>query len=144
MGRPRDAAASREALLRAAQNLFGQQGFEGTTIRDALEKSKHAMYFRHPVQLSDQVNFRSTGIREACFHPSGGQRAKKTFCSVHRRGCFILSPHAVENTSSRQENLRELHRSQLYRECLQTPEPKVCRPFDRLSQAHLREALDDS
>jgi AcrR family transcriptional regulator len=33
-GRPRDAAASKEALLRAAQSLFGQRGFEGTTIRD--------------------------------------------------------------------------------------------------------------
>jgi AcrR family transcriptional regulator len=33
-GRPRDAAASKQALLRAAQSLFGQRGFEGTTIRD--------------------------------------------------------------------------------------------------------------
>jgi AcrR family transcriptional regulator len=32
--RPRDAAASKQALLRAAQSLFGQRGFEGTTIRD--------------------------------------------------------------------------------------------------------------
>jgi AcrR family transcriptional regulator len=33
-GRPRDAAASRQALLDAAQDLFGQNGFEGTTIRE--------------------------------------------------------------------------------------------------------------
>src|SRR5580692_10947040 len=39
VGRPRDAAASREALLRAAQNLFGQQGFEGTTIREIGEQA---------------------------------------------------------------------------------------------------------
>ena len=32
--RSRDAAASKEALLKAAQRLFGQQGFEGTTIRE--------------------------------------------------------------------------------------------------------------
>jgi AcrR family transcriptional regulator len=32
--RPRDAAATREALLAAAQSLFGEKGFEGTTIRD--------------------------------------------------------------------------------------------------------------
>jgi AcrR family transcriptional regulator len=32
-GRSRDAAASRDALLRAAQTLFGQHGFERTTIR---------------------------------------------------------------------------------------------------------------
>jgi AcrR family transcriptional regulator len=32
--RPRDAAASKQALLGAAQSLFGQRGFEGTTIRD--------------------------------------------------------------------------------------------------------------
>jgi AcrR family transcriptional regulator len=32
--RPRDAAASKVALLRAAQALFGQQGFEGTTTRE--------------------------------------------------------------------------------------------------------------
>ena len=32
--RPRDAAASKRALLGAAQSLFGQRGFEATTIRD--------------------------------------------------------------------------------------------------------------
>jgi AcrR family transcriptional regulator len=32
--RGRDAAATRQALLEAAQRLFGQRGFEGTTIRD--------------------------------------------------------------------------------------------------------------
>jgi AcrR family transcriptional regulator len=38
-GRSRDAAASRDALLRAAQTLFGQQGFESTTIREIGEKA---------------------------------------------------------------------------------------------------------
>jgi AcrR family transcriptional regulator len=38
-GRPRDAAASKDALLQAAQTLFGQQGFEGTTIRDIGEEA---------------------------------------------------------------------------------------------------------
>jgi AcrR family transcriptional regulator len=38
-GRPRDAAASRQALLAAAQSLFGQQGFEGTTIREIGEQA---------------------------------------------------------------------------------------------------------
>ena len=33
-GRSRDAAASKDALLGAAQTLFGHQGFEGTTIRE--------------------------------------------------------------------------------------------------------------
>ena len=37
--RPRDAAASKDALLRAAQTLFGQQGFEGTTIREIGERA---------------------------------------------------------------------------------------------------------
>lgn len=32
--RPRDSAASRQALLAAARALFGQRGFEGTTLRD--------------------------------------------------------------------------------------------------------------
>jgi AcrR family transcriptional regulator len=32
--RPRNAAASRRALLEAAQSLFGQKGFEQTTIRE--------------------------------------------------------------------------------------------------------------
>jgi AcrR family transcriptional regulator len=32
--RSRDSAASRDALLRAAQTLFGRQGFERTTIRE--------------------------------------------------------------------------------------------------------------
>src|SRR5271168_4661618 len=34
VARPRDAAASRQALLLAAQALFGQNGFESTTIRE--------------------------------------------------------------------------------------------------------------
>jgi AcrR family transcriptional regulator len=38
-GRSRDAAASKDALLRAAQTLFGQQGFEGTTIREIGEQA---------------------------------------------------------------------------------------------------------
>ena len=38
-GRSRDAAASREALLQAARTLFGQQGFEGTTIREIGERA---------------------------------------------------------------------------------------------------------
>jgi len=38
-GRSRDAAASRDALLRAAQTLFGQQGFESTTIREIGEQA---------------------------------------------------------------------------------------------------------
>jgi AcrR family transcriptional regulator len=35
----RDAAASRDALLRAAQTLFGRQGFERTTIREIGEQA---------------------------------------------------------------------------------------------------------
>src|SRR6202042_3088939 len=38
-GRPRDAAASKDALLQAARTLFGQQGFEGTTIREIGERA---------------------------------------------------------------------------------------------------------
>src|SRR5271170_2265833 len=38
-GRPRDAAASKDALLQAAQTLFGQHGFEGTTIREIGERA---------------------------------------------------------------------------------------------------------
>ena len=38
-GRPRDAAASKDALLGAAQTLFGQGGFEGTTIREIGESA---------------------------------------------------------------------------------------------------------
>ncbi len=37
--RPRDAAASRAALLAAAQELFGQAGFERTTIREIGERA---------------------------------------------------------------------------------------------------------
>ncbi len=37
--RPRDAAASRQALLEAAQELFGQAGFEGTTVREIGERA---------------------------------------------------------------------------------------------------------
>ncbi|HSZ42444.1 MAG TPA: helix-turn-helix domain-containing protein, partial [Trebonia sp.] len=33
-GRSRDATASKDVLLQAARDLFGQRGFEGTTIRE--------------------------------------------------------------------------------------------------------------
>jgi AcrR family transcriptional regulator len=39
VGRSRDAAASKDALLQAAKTLFGQQGFEGTTIREIGEQA---------------------------------------------------------------------------------------------------------
>ncbi len=38
-GRPRDAAATKQALLGAAQSLFGEKGFEATTIRDIGERA---------------------------------------------------------------------------------------------------------
>src|SRR5271168_4523225 len=38
-GRSRDAAASKDALLQAARTLFGQQGFESTTIREIGEQA---------------------------------------------------------------------------------------------------------
>ena len=55
-GRSRDAAASRDALLRAAQTLFGQQGFESTTIREigeqaGVDASLIARYFGNKADL---------------------------------------------------------------------------------------------
>jgi AcrR family transcriptional regulator len=38
-GRSRDAAATKQALLGAAQSLFGESGFEATTIRDIGERA---------------------------------------------------------------------------------------------------------
>jgi AcrR family transcriptional regulator len=38
-GRPRDATATKQALLGAAQSLFGERGFEATTIRDIGERA---------------------------------------------------------------------------------------------------------
>jgi AcrR family transcriptional regulator len=38
-GRTRDAGASKEALLQAAQHLFGRKGFERTTVREIGERS---------------------------------------------------------------------------------------------------------
>ena len=47
--RPRNAGASRQALLDAAQQLFGQNGFERTTIRDIGERAgvDHALIVRY-------------------------------------------------------------------------------------------------
>jgi AcrR family transcriptional regulator len=47
--RPRNAGASKQALLDAAQQLFGQNGFEGTTIRDIGEHAgvDHALIARY-------------------------------------------------------------------------------------------------
>jgi AcrR family transcriptional regulator len=39
VARSRDAAVSKEALLQAAQELFGKRGFERTTIRDIGERA---------------------------------------------------------------------------------------------------------
>jgi AcrR family transcriptional regulator len=38
-GRPRDAAATKQALLGSAQSLFGEKGFEATTTRDIGERA---------------------------------------------------------------------------------------------------------
>jgi AcrR family transcriptional regulator len=48
-GRPRNAEASKRALLTAAQELFGRNGFEGTTIRDIGERAgvDHALIARY-------------------------------------------------------------------------------------------------
>jgi AcrR family transcriptional regulator len=48
-GRPRNAGASKQALLDAAQVLFGQGGFEGTTIRQIGEHAgvDHALIARY-------------------------------------------------------------------------------------------------
>jgi AcrR family transcriptional regulator len=46
--RSRNAGASKQALLQAAHELFGQQGFEGTTIRDIGDRAgvDHALIAR--------------------------------------------------------------------------------------------------
>ncbi|HEX4245530.1 MAG TPA: TetR family transcriptional regulator [Acidimicrobiales bacterium] len=54
--RSRDAVATTNALLRAAQDLFGQQGFERTTIRDigdraGVDASLIARYFGSKADL---------------------------------------------------------------------------------------------
>jgi AcrR family transcriptional regulator len=48
-GRTRSAGSSKQALLNAAQQLFGKNGFEGTTIRDIgqLAGVDHALIARH-------------------------------------------------------------------------------------------------
>jgi AcrR family transcriptional regulator len=48
-GRSRNAGASKQELLDAAQELFGQNGFEGTTIRDIGERAgvDHALIARY-------------------------------------------------------------------------------------------------
>jgi len=47
--RPRNAGASKQALLNAAQRLFGQDGFERTTVRDIGELAgvDHALIARY-------------------------------------------------------------------------------------------------
>ena len=47
--RPRNAGATRQALLDAAQELFGQHGFDGTTIRRIGERAgvDHALVARY-------------------------------------------------------------------------------------------------
>ena len=47
--RPRNAAVTKQAVLDAAQQLFGQNGFEGTTVRDIGERAgiDHALIARY-------------------------------------------------------------------------------------------------
>jgi len=47
--RPRNAGATKQALLDAAQELFGQHGFDGTTIREISERAgvDHALIARY-------------------------------------------------------------------------------------------------
>jgi AcrR family transcriptional regulator len=54
--RPRDAAASREALLRSARILFSERGFEQTTVRDigdhsGVDPALIARYYGSKVKL---------------------------------------------------------------------------------------------
>jgi AcrR family transcriptional regulator len=54
--RPRDATASREALLRSARVLFSERGFEQTTVRDigdhsGIDPALIARYFGSKVKL---------------------------------------------------------------------------------------------
>jgi hypothetical protein len=99
-------------MQEGACRLFGHACMPVSGAGDnTFEKAEHATHPWHPVQLGDQVNLRSAWIREACFDASGGQCAKKAFCSVHQRDYFILSSHAIEDTSRTQEKSFKGHSS---------------------------------
>jgi AcrR family transcriptional regulator len=77
--RPRDSAASRQALLEAAQELFGSLGFERTTVREIGERAGVdaaliARYFGSKADLyvaavvADRMDERSLGEYQGLTH----------------------------------------------------------------------------
>ncbi len=74
--RVRDAVASKESLLRAAQELFGQRGFERTTIRDIGERAgvDAALIARYFGSKSD-LYFAAVAAEDAREEHPGGSKA---------------------------------------------------------------------
>jgi AcrR family transcriptional regulator len=90
--RPRDAAASKNALLQAAKALFSQQGFEGTTIREigeqaGVDASLIARYFGSKADLYiAAVVADDAGESVPSEYGELGQMADATLTRADRRG----------------------------------------------------------
>ena len=61
----------------------------------AFEETKDAAHFRCLIKSSDQMNFRSAGVGETRFNPSGYQGANQTFCAIHLLGKPIFLSGSV-------------------------------------------------
>jgi hypothetical protein len=60
----------------------------------AFEETKDAAHSRCLIKSSDQMNFRSAGVGETRFNPSGYQGANQTFCTIHldKPTLFLVQP----------------------------------------------------
>jgi hypothetical protein len=77
-------AETRAEMQEGAGGFFSHARIAvGGSGDNAFEETEHAAYFRHSVKRSDEVNFRSAGVREAHFNPSSYQGANQTLCTIH-------------------------------------------------------------
>ena len=56
----------------------------GGSGHDAFKETEHRTHFRQPVERSNNMHFRSAGIREAGPNSSSNQSTDQALCSVHR------------------------------------------------------------
>ena len=78
-------AETRAEMQEGAGGFFSHARIAvGGSGDNAFEETEHAAYFRHSVKRSDEVNFRSAGVREAHLYAGGDEGFDDRPSAVHR------------------------------------------------------------
>ena len=105
VGRSRDAAASKDALLQAAQILFGQQGFDGTTTREigelaGVDAALIARYFGSKADLYIAAVVAENAEGTPSEYEGFGQMADVVVARDDRRGPGLIFQAIVRSDTS--------------------------------------------